>query len=122
MFTEEQKDEIKKVIDRGSWKHSWHMIKNNTYGGIDWVSIDNLKKMQEICENEKDYAINLATRATNALTWLNDEIRDIAGQCIWCGWIVLPGSKFCGVHHRMQKASKQVAKSRLIMHTLEAKQ
>jgi len=55
-------DDRLRLIDRGEWKHSWH-LKKNIYGNIDWNHVENISKLKEqIAEarNEAQWLIDCA--------------------------------------------------------------
>lgn len=60
-LTSEQQKEISILIDWYSWKHSWHLPKNE-YGYVDWHSDESIEKCREILEGYRDNSIELANR------------------------------------------------------------
>ena len=51
----EQKERIYRLLDRGAWKHSWHLPKDQ-HGYINWWHDDTAKKVAE----QKEAAIREA--------------------------------------------------------------
>lgn len=56
----EQRESVMRLIDRGEWKHSWHLPR--TSSGIDWWHADTIKRVKD----EREAAI----RQANALLTL----------------------------------------------------
>jgi len=55
-------DDRVRLIDRGEWKHSWH-LKKDRYGNIEWNHVENIAKLKEqIAEarNEAQWLIDYA--------------------------------------------------------------
>lgn len=53
-----QSDAILAIIDRGEWKHSWHLPKGQN-GYIDWFSPATAKQVVRLVKEAEDEAINL---------------------------------------------------------------
>ena len=60
----EHRKEIKEIIDRGEWKHSWHLPKKNGY--IDWFSDVTKREVRGLIIRENHDAHELL-RETNDL-------------------------------------------------------
>ena len=43
-------EDVLGLIDRGTWKHSWHLNKNR-YGYVDWNDKENIEKCLEIAND-----------------------------------------------------------------------
>lgn len=75
ILSQKSKDEIIEAIDRGNWKHSWH-LKLSRYGNIDFDSEENLSKMIQVLESERDFGLEVAARANRLLPLLSAQLRE----------------------------------------------
>lgn len=76
------KDEIQKIlniIDKGTWKHSWHLLKNK-YGYTDWGNKKNLQECYDCAIKAANEGMNLMHLAGKAKTILAAEILEIEIQ------------------------------------------
>lgn len=69
MTIEKRKKDIIRLIDRGSWKASWHLAKDS-YGEIDWASPANIQRIAELISDAEEEQRQLATKIDNAKTAL----------------------------------------------------
>lgn len=58
----EQEDQIMRVIDSGSWNHSWHLPKNERSGYIDWGCLETRDKVAEILAEKRQGATDMIDR------------------------------------------------------------
>ncbi len=70
-----QRDAILEVIDAHEWKHSWHLPKHSN-GAIDWFCVETHKKVKDLLEKEKEYAITLLTKSQHLLRSLTFDLED----------------------------------------------
>lgn len=68
-IAELRKKDIIRLIDRGSWKHSWHLDKDS-YGEIDWASPANIENFANLISNAEEELKQLVTKINNAKTAL----------------------------------------------------
>lgn len=62
---------IENVIDRGEWKHTWHLPKDR-YGHADWFSPDTATEVRELLQDAIDHATLLLTESRElmeAIDW-----------------------------------------------------
>ena len=69
MFVEEPIKILDALLDRGEWKHTWHMPKDQ-YGNVDHFHPDGLKMIREQIKEAREQARNLLALADNAETIL----------------------------------------------------
>ena len=62
----EQRDLIRGIIDRGEWKHSWHLPKDSN-GYIDWFGASTSVRVRELLEEALSEGIRLAAAAEKIL-------------------------------------------------------
>jgi len=77
MTTPEQKQTLLQFIDRGSWKHSWH-LEYDTYGAVNFSSKKNLKKFRDLIFEAHEEARSLRIQACEASRILNSLIVEYA--------------------------------------------
>ena len=66
------RERVIQAIDRGEWKHSWHLPKNNN-GDIDWFDSETAKKVREILEDEREWSCGVLARAHSLLDGIDWE-------------------------------------------------
>jgi hypothetical protein len=74
MLSKELEEEVLQAVDRGAWKHSWH-LKLSPWGNIDFNSEENLSKIIEVLQKEVSYGIKVAARADRLLPLLSAQLR-----------------------------------------------
>lgn len=62
----ECREELTAAIDRGEWKNSWHLPKDEN-GYIGWFKEETAKKVQEVLHEEFLWAFRVAARARRLL-------------------------------------------------------
>lgn len=67
------------LIDKGTWKHSWHLLKNKL-GYVDWMNKKNLIKCREIATQMANEGMNLMHLAGQVNAILTTEICEIEIQ------------------------------------------
>jgi hypothetical protein len=72
----EQEKKIISLIDRGTWKHSWH-LRQNQYGAIDWRNKQNIEDCLKECQRAKDSAMDLLVLAREVNSILNERLAEI---------------------------------------------
>ena len=56
---------LRQAIDRGEWKHSWHLPKNSA--GVDWNNPETIEKCREILEEQINDANDIVTENNELL-------------------------------------------------------
>ena len=68
----DSRDKILSLIDRGTWKHSWHLPRNR-HGWTDWFSKETRKKVRQILLDDLEETSRLKEE-------LEETLRRIGGK------------------------------------------
>ena len=74
-----QKSKILSLIDRGTWKHSWH-LEHSKFGYTDWSNKKNIEKCLEIAREAREEALALSMLGREVESILRSELHDIEQQ------------------------------------------
>ena len=76
MLNKYEKESVLSLIDRGGWKHSWHLNKNK-YGYTDWWDKKNLQDCLDLAKRAHEEALGLTRLAERCKTVLYATISEI---------------------------------------------
>ena len=69
MTIEKYKNDIIRLIDRGSWKASWHLDRDSLgHGAINWASPANIQRIAELIGDAEEELKQLETKIEKAKT------------------------------------------------------